>query len=452
MARRDRSSHAGGAEARPRRGPRTGLALAVFAALVGGFAGSAAAQQGPIKIGVMLDHTGPFAAAGSLASYRGSKLAIDMANEKGGVLGKYRIQQIDADSQSKAEVAINEAERLLNAEKVDLLIGIYSSAHAVPLAEKVDRQKKFLWITTAISDAVFKGRNLQYVFRAQTNSGKFGELSVQYVAAYAQDKLKKAVKDLRVAIIYEDGPYGTGVGSANEAEARRQGMQIVLKEGYSSQSPDLSSLVTKLRAARPDVLFHTGYNPDITLFLRQSKELGFRVKVMIGHGAGHSQIDKLREAFGDDVEFFHTLDPVAAQLIDAKKLRPGLGELIAEMVRRYKVLYGEGELPPHVSMGFNNTWILLNDVLPRAIRKSGGWSPDALAKAARETDIPEGGTLQGYGVKFYPPGHDMAGQNERAFPVVFQVQGHKLEVVYPKGLETKPPVLPLPPSSPFAAR
>jgi branched-chain amino acid transport system substrate-binding protein len=417
-------------------------------------AGSAAAEPppGPIKIGVMYDHTGPFAAAGSLACYRGTKLIIDMINEKGGVLGKYKIQQIDADSQSKAEVAINEAERLLNAEKVDLLLGIYSSAHAVPLAEKVDRQKKFLWITTAISDAVLKGRNLQYTFRPQANSGKFGELSVQYIGAYAQERLKRAPKDLRVAIIYEDGPYGTGVGSSNEAEARRQGMQVVLKEGYSAQSPDLSSLVTKLRAARPDVLFHTGYNPDISLFLRQSKELGFRVRAMIGHGAGHSQIDKLREAFGGDVDYFHTVDPVASQLLDRKKLRPDLARLVDEMVRRYTALYGEGELPPHVSMGFNNTWIFLADVLPRAIQKYGGFGPDALARAARDTDIPEGGTLQGYGVKFYPPGHEMAGQNARAFPVVYQAQTGRFEIVYPKSVQAKDPVLPLPASSPFAAR
>ena len=123
-----------------------------------------------------------------------------------------------------------------------------------------------------------KDRNLEYTFRPQTNSGLFGVASVQYIAGNAQEKFKKAAKDLRIAIIYEDGPYGVGVASANEGEAKRQGMQIVLKEGYSVSAPDLSSLVTKLRAARPDVLFHTGYNPDINLLLRQSKEQGLRVK------------------------------------------------------------------------------------------------------------------------------------------------------------------------------
>ncbi len=135
----------------------------------------AAAQGQTIKIGMLYDHTGPFSAAGSLNCWRGAKMMIDYINEKGGVLGKYKIVQVDGDSQSKAEVAINEAERLLNVEKVDILAGVYSSAHAVPLAEKVDKQKQFLWITTAIADTVLEGRNLQYTFRPQPNGSLFGE-------------------------------------------------------------------------------------------------------------------------------------------------------------------------------------------------------------------------------------------------------------------------------------
>ena len=119
------------------------------------------AQGQTIKIGLLYDHSGPFSAAGSLNCYRGAKMIIDYFNERGGVLGKYKIVQVDGDSQSKTEAAINETERLLNVEKVDVLAGIYSSAHAVPLAEKVDKQKRFLWITTAISSKVFDGRNLQ---------------------------------------------------------------------------------------------------------------------------------------------------------------------------------------------------------------------------------------------------------------------------------------------------
>jgi len=432
------------------------LALALTVAWIGPWSERADAQGQTIKIGVLYDHSGPFSAAGSLNCWRCAKMIIEYVNERGGVLGKDKIVQVDGDSQSKAEVAINEAERLLNVEKVDILAGIYSSAHAVPLAEKVDKQKKFLWITTAIADAVLKDRNLEYTFRPQANGGLFGENSVKYVAHYAQDKLKKAAKDVRVAIIYEDGPYGTGVAAANESEAKKQGMQVVLKEGFSIQAPDLSSLVTKLRAARPDVLFHTGYAPDISLFLRQAKEQGLRVKIYIGHGAGHSQLAKLKESLGNEVEGFHTVDPPASQLIDPKRLKPGLAELTQEMLKRYKAFepnIPSGEVAPHVSMGFNNMWILLNDVLPRAIQKHGGFGPEALAKAARETDIPDGGTMQGYGVKFQPPGNPMAGQNVRAIAAVFQVVDGQFKHVYPPVVASmaQPPVL-LPSSSPFVAR
>src|SRR5881398_2097049 len=369
------------------------LALGGAAVLIAAPVSRADAQGQTIKIGVLYDHTGPFSAAGSLNCWRGAKMIIDYVNERGGVLGKYKIVQVDGDGQSKAEVAINEAERLLNVEKVDILAGIYSSAHAVPLAEKVDKQKRFLWITTAISSKVFDGRNLQYTFRPQATGDQFGSLSVQYIAEYSQEKFKKPAKELRLAIIHEDGAYGTDVALGSELKAKELGLNVVLKEGYSIQAPDLSSLVTKLRSVRPDVLFHTGYNPDIALFLRQAKEQGLRVRAYIGHGAGHSQIDKLKEAFGKDVEFFHTLDPIASQLLDPKKLKPGIGELTAEMVKRYKTQYdpnvATAAIAPHVSMGFNNLWILFNDVLPRAIQKYGGFGPEALAKAARDTDIPE---------------------------------------------------------------
>src|SRR4029453_11046314 len=103
-------------KAAPMRHFRILLALAMVGALgvVTVALPRADAQGQTIKIGVLFDHSGPFSAAGSLNCWRGAKMMIDMINEKGGVLGKYKIVQVDGDSQSKAEVAINEAERLLN--------------------------------------------------------------------------------------------------------------------------------------------------------------------------------------------------------------------------------------------------------------------------------------------------------------------------------------------------
>jgi branched-chain amino acid transport system substrate-binding protein len=405
-----------------------------------------------IRIGFLYDLTGPFAAAGAVPAKIGTEIAVALVNENGGVLGKYPVEAIFADPQSKADVAINEAERLLNSEKVDILAGVYSSAHAVPLSGRVDAQKKFFWINVAISSAVFKDKNRRYVFRPQVHGDQFGLLSTQFLAEFSKPKLGIEPNKLKVAIIHEDGPYGTGVAKSNVEGAKKYGMRVVLKEGYSATAPDLSSLVIKLKRARPDVILHTGYNPDITLFLRQAKELGLRFRVLIGHGAGYGQIDKLVETFGSDSDYIFNVDPVAAQLLDPKTLAPGLGDLTKEMIKRYKEKTGAKEVPPHTSMGFNNTWILLNHVLPIAITKYGGWDPESLRKAALDVDIPIGGTIQGYGVKFAPPGHRMAGQNLRSSPVVMQYVKGKTYIAYPTAIRTIDPVMPLPPSSPWAMR
>jgi branched-chain amino acid transport system substrate-binding protein len=405
--------------------------------------GSAHAQGKELKIGVIYDLSGPLAAGGSNASYLGTKYAIDMINERGGVEG-YKIKPVYADAQSKADVAINEAERLLNQEKVDMLMGVFSSAHCVPMAQKADQAKRFMWANVCVASAVFKEKNLRYVFRPQVHSDQFGEASCTFLHEQAKARLGKEPKDLKVAVIYEDGPYGAGVASGNEVTCKKLGMQVVLKEGYAATSPDLSPLVTKLKRARPDVILHTGYNPDITLFLRQSREQGLKWAALIGHGAGYGQFDKLFATFKDDANFIYNVDPVAAQLLDPKTLAPGLGDVTKEMIKRYRADVKGDEVPPHVSMGFNQSWIFFTDVLPRAIKKYGGVDAEALRKAALDTDIPVGGTIQGYGVKFFPPGTPMAGQNERSSPVVMQYNANDTYVVWPSAIKTKDPVLPLP--------
>jgi branched-chain amino acid transport system substrate-binding protein len=412
-------------------------------------AAAAQAQEKQIRIGVVYDLTGPLAAGGSNAGYLGTKFAIDMINERGGVEG-YKIVPIYADAQSKADVAINETERLLNQEKVDMIMGVFSSAQCVPMAQKVDQARSFMWANICVASSVFKDKNLKYVFRPQVHSDQFGEASCKFLAENAKGKLGKEVKDLKVAIIYEDGPYGAGVAAGNDEACRQLGMQVVLKEGYSATAPDLSPLVTKLRRARADVILHTGYNPDITLFLRQAREQGLKWSALIGHGAGYGQFDKLYATFKDDANLIYNVDPVAAQLLDPKTLAEGLGGVTAEMVKRYKAEVKADEVPPHVSMGFNQAWIFFTDVMPRAIKKHGGITPDALRQAALETDIPVGGTIQGYGVKFFGPGHKMAGQNERSSPVVMQYNASDTFVVWPGAIKTKDAVLPLPKGHAYA--
>jgi ABC-type branched-subunit amino acid transport system substrate-binding protein len=409
------------------------------------------AQVKKLKIGVIYDYTGPLAGGGSDLHALGAKIMIDHFAKKGGVEG-YQIEALYADAQSKPEVAINEAVRLIEQEKVDMLLGFYSSAQCVPAAARVEELKKFMWITTCISSAVLEGRNLKYVFRVQPSGRQFGLMSTDFIAQTAKPKLGKEPKGLRVAIIHEDGAYGVDVSKGNEEGAKKAGFNIVLKEGYAATAPDLSPLVTKLKRARPDVIFHTGYNPDITLFLRQSRELGLRFSALIGHGAGYGVYDKLKEALGKDVNHFFNVDPISVWLANEKALQPALPPLIKMVGDEYeKARPGALIKSAHVGMAASNTYVFMTEVLPRAIKKHGGIGPDALRKAALEVDLPEGATMLGFGVKFAGEGSPMAGQNERAFPVIVQYIDDKALVVWPKSLQHQEPVLPLPASSPYAA-
>ncbi len=437
------------------------MALRAFGRLAGGLVGAALialapaavqAQAKKLKIGVVYDYTGPLAGGGSELHALGAKIMIDHYIKKGGVEG-YQIEAVYADAQSKPDIAINEAVRLVEQENVDMLLGFFSSAQCVPVAARVEQLKKFMWITTCISSAVLENRNLKYVFRVQPSGRQFGLMSTDFIAKVSKEKFGKDPKDLKVAIIHEDGAYGVDVAKGNEEGAKKAGLKVVLKEGYAATAPDLSSLVTKLKRARPDVILHTGYNPDITLFLRQARELGLRFSALIGHGAGYGVYDKLKESLGKDVNYIFNVDPISIWLANEKALAPQLPPMIKMIGEEYeKARPGVTVKSAHVGMAASNTYVLMTEVLPRAIKKYGGVDADALRKAALEVDLPEGGTMLGFGVKFAGEGSPIAGQNERAFPVIVQYVDDKAHVVWPKSLQLRDPTLPLPDTSPYAMK
>src|SRR5438874_5318401 len=230
--------------------------LLVAAAVAGASLVPPALAQGrKLKIGVVYDYTGPLAGGGSDLHALGAKIMIDYFAKRGGVEG-YAIEALYPDAQSKPEVAINEAVRLIEQEKVDMLLGFYSSAQCVPAAARIEQLRKFMWITTCISSAVLENRHLKYVFRTQPSGRQFGIMSTDFLAQNAKARLGKDPKDLRIAIIHEDGAYGVDVSKGNEEGAKKAGFNVVVQEGYAATAPDLAPLVTKLKRARPDVVFH----------------------------------------------------------------------------------------------------------------------------------------------------------------------------------------------------
>src|SRR4249919_618250 len=170
------------------------LLVGLFAAMAAlGMAVTAEAQDKKIKIGVIYDLTGPLAGGGSELHYIGAKIMLDQFS-KTGVEG-YKIEAVYADAQSKPDVAINEAVRLIEQEKVDMVLGFYSSAQCVPVAARIEQLKKFMWITTCISTAVLENRHLHYVFRPQTSGQLYGKQATDFIANYSKEKFGKDPKD-----------------------------------------------------------------------------------------------------------------------------------------------------------------------------------------------------------------------------------------------------------------
>jgi len=424
-------------------------AVFAVAALFGG-AGPAAAQDKKIKIGVVFDYTGPLAGGGSDLHALGAKIMIDYFRTHGGVEG-YQIEAVYADAQSKPDVAINEAVRLIEQEHVDMLLGFFSSAQCVPAAARIEQLKKFMWMTTCIAGPVLENRHLRYAFRPQPSGQQFGLMSMDFIAQNAKAKLGKDPKDLRVAIIHEDGAYGVDVAKGNAAGAQAAGFNVVLREGYSATAPDLSALITKLKRARPDVIFHTGYNPDISLFHRQAREGGLKFAALVGHGAGYGVYAKLKESLGADASYIFNVDPISIWLANPKALNPALLPIIEMVGKEYdSARPGTTIRSAHVGMAASNTYLFFTEVMARAIKKYGGVDAEALRKAALDVDLPEGGTMLGFGAKFLDEAAVMAGQNDRAFPVIVQYVDDKAQIVWPRSLAQAEPVLPLPATSSYA--
>ena len=115
---------------------------------------------------------------------------------------------------AESSVRVSGSERAyIGASKSVVLLHL--QIQCVPLAAKVDAAKKFFWANICVSSAVFKNKNLKYVFRAQVHSDTYGLISPEFLAHYSKERFGVDAKDLKVAIIHEDGPYGSGMAEGN---------------------------------------------------------------------------------------------------------------------------------------------------------------------------------------------------------------------------------------------
>ncbi len=146
--------------------------------------------------------TGAFAPAGALAGYRGTMVAVDMINARGGIAGEYKVVPVAADAQSNPDIAIREGQRLMTIENVPVVIGVFSSAIAVPLAPMAEKNKKIFWVNQAFSDKLLEDLRQNYVFRVQPMGSQIGKGSVEMIKANYTKFGHTDPKQIRVAVIH----------------------------------------------------------------------------------------------------------------------------------------------------------------------------------------------------------------------------------------------------------
>jgi len=411
-----------------------------------------------IRVGLIFPLTGAQAPLGQ-ESYIGTKLAIDIINELGGVLGKYKIDYVVADARSDPSVGAAEAERLITVENIKIIMGFYASPIALAVSEVCEKYKAICWSMGEVSDEITL-RGYKYTFRCIEMGSELGSImAVPFVAEVCAPKLGVKPNELRAVIIHEDGPYGTSCAAGDVFMCQKYGINVVLKEAYSSKATDLSSLILKVIAAKPDVIFITSYTSDAILFFKQAKELGLKVKIFIGHGGGHGVADTAN-AVGDDINYIFSAGNSPAAAINPKSLTTEANQLRELFVNKYRSQFGRDPLT-HATLFFSYAIGFFKYVLPIAIQKYGSVDPESIIKAAEEVNVPRGGLPNGAGLKFSTekePFIDPSGKKHIHHNIlgiygasVQQWFNRNLYIVWPKDVATRDPVIPLPPTSPYAA-
>ena len=407
-----------------------GLGLTAVGAAVSGRATAAlaAAGGGSIKIGAIYPLTGGMALLGE-ESWRGAEVARVLQNKKGGVLGK-QIEFVRGDAPD-ANAAVSQANRLISSERLPILIGTYASPLAMAASEVAERNQVIYWEMGGISDPIVQ-RNFKYLFRITPMGSTYGTKAADYSKEVLAPKFGIAPEKLKVSIVHEDALYGTTVATGAEKRAKEIGLNVLGRDPYSAKATDLSPLVLKLKAAQPDVLIATSYIQDLLIFWKQARELGFWPKAVIGTGAGYA-LSEFASAMGDDATGVFNVDNT--QYLINPSFAPGA----KEAAQAYQDLFKEPPRSGHSLMNYMGSQVLF-DVISRA----GSTDPEAIRKAALATDIPDQKTPMGYGVKFAPPGDKIAGQDIRAFPMIYQWQKGKQLTVWPEAAAVAEAIIPWP--------
>ena len=317
------------------------------------------AAQTPIKIGASMSVTGTYAKPGTYQK-QGYDVCIDELNAKGGILGR-KVELVIYDDQSTPATAVRLYEKLITEDKVDAVMGPYSSAVSEAVANVTEKYKKVMVAPLAATTSIFK-KGRKYIFMVITPAENYLDGLIDMAA-------KRGLKT--VAIIHEDTLFPKASAAGTVEAAKKKGMQVVLQEAYPKGNTDFSALLVKIKAANPDVIAAGTYFDDAVAITRQMKELNVNPK-MFGLTVG-----------GDLPEFYDLLKQNADYIYgstqwDESLPYPGQKEFLAA----YKAKFKGQEPSYHTAAGYAGCLIYAE-----AVKKAGSLDADKVRDQLLKMEI-----------------------------------------------------------------
>ncbi|AKH16280.1 MULTISPECIES: ABC transporter substrate-binding protein [Deinococcus] len=231
---------------------------------------------GAVKVGVLLPLSGAGSVSGQAAK-NGYQLALDEINRAGGVLGK-PLELEFADDGSAPAKAVPEFVKLVTVEKVDFMAGGVSSATSIAISGPAKQYNTFMaWIGAAAVPVEDAFADHPYFFHYHPWSYYNFEAILGYFKY-----LKTYKKAKNIAIAYEDGPFGSAGIDATVDAFKKAGFTVVMTEKFKTGSGNFGPLVSKAKAAKPDILYWVGYDTDALPLATEIKQQNLQLGLLYG--------------------------------------------------------------------------------------------------------------------------------------------------------------------------
>ncbi|HWN53102.1 MAG TPA: amino acid ABC transporter substrate-binding protein [Xanthobacteraceae bacterium] len=303
---------------------KSALAATAVVTALAGLASGAAAQSGePIKIGFSMAMTGGLAANGKSALLA-QKIWEEDVNAKGGLLGR-PVKLIYYDDQSNPSTVPGIYTKLLDVDKVDLIIGAYATAQIAPAMPIVmSKNKVFVSLLGLAVNTEFKYPN----YFAMIPSGPDPKQS--FTKDFFDLAVTQTPKPQTVAIVAADQEFSRNASDGARDNAKAIGLKIVYDKTYPPSTTDFAPIVRAIAATNPDVVVICSYPPDSVGMVKAVNEIGFKPK-MIGGAMVGLQATALKVQLGPMLNGFVNYDfwlPVS------KMQFPGVTDLIKKYQSR----------------------------------------------------------------------------------------------------------------------